>query len=789
MNRFACPPLIRALPGLLALLLIAATFFFASPVRAQMVPASAAAAKEDAGVDREQVENLVRTLEDPAKRDALLAQLKALTVVEQQREETPVGSVGSRFLATLSDRIERLSQQIAGASQAIIDTPRALRWAEQQISDPARRNNWLRLAVHLVAIIAAGFLAHWVTSRLLAQPRQSLGRRNGHYWWTKIPLLTLRLLIDLLPMAAFAIAGYGVLSLSEAPRSVRLASLTILNASLIVQGVLAVSRFLLSPSTANLRLVQVSDETANYLVIWVRRIVMVAIYGYFIAQAALVLGLPQQPYAALLKLLGLVVTVMVVVLILQNRTMVAEWIRGDRPADPQPPVDPVDDALRAVVAGESDGSDLDNPVIAPAGAGTVHAHAQRRVAVRAVRRRLADIWHILAILYVSAIYFIWVLEIADGFNFVMRATLVTGAILVGSRLIGEGIDSSLRRGFAISPDLLIQFPGLEQRANRYLPILRRLLLTILWIFTILLLLQAWGANALGWFDTDFGQRLTASTITILIVLAVSLIVWEMASGAIFRYLNAKDESGTAIQRSARMRTLLPLARNALMILMITMVGLIVLSEMGINIAPLLAGAGVVGLAIGFGAQTLVKDVITGLFMLIEDTLSVGDVVNVAEKGGVVEAITIRTIRLRDYDGSVHTIPFSSITTATNLTKDFSFYVFNVNIDFKEDTDRVVAILREICTEMMSEPNFAAVILDPIDIAGVDAIRENAVTIRARIKTRPIQQWGVGREFNRRMRRRFEQEGISIPYPQRTLHMASGTTVPPVPLPGNAGGDA
>jgi small conductance mechanosensitive channel len=396
--------------------------------------------------------------------------------------------------------------------------------------------------------------------------------------------------------------------------------------------------------------------------------------------------------------------------------------------------------------------------------------------VKAVRRRLADVWHILAILYLSAIYFIWVLEIAGGFEFVLRATLVTGAILIGSRLLAEGLDRTMRRGFAISPDLQAQFPGLEKRANRYLPVLHRLLKGLLWFFTLVLLLQAWGANALGWFDTNFGQRITASAVTIFLVLTLALIAWEMVAGAIHRYLNATDDSGSAIQRSARMRTLLPLARNALMILMITMVGLIVLAELGVNIAPLLAGAGVVGLAIGFGAQTLVKDVITGLFMLIEDTLSVGDVVNVGGKGGSVEAITIRTIRLRDYDGSVHTIPFSSVTTATNMTKDFSFYVLNVSIDYKEDTDRVVAVLRDIAEQMRAEPAYAAAMLGPLDVAGVDAFQENAVVIKARLKTRPIQQWSVGREFNRRMRRRFAEEDITIPYPQRTLHLGDGTTM-------------
>ncbi|MQP67037.1 mechanosensitive ion channel [Niveispirillum sp. SYP-B3756] len=765
MSRLAC----------LLLFSLFCLFTVAGPAPAQN-PAPAA----DPAVDAKQVDTLIQTLEDPAKRDGLLAQLKALQAVEQQRQgtEAPASSLGSRFLSTLSDRVEEVSQQIAEAGRAVIDAPHALRWLNQQVANPVKRDNWLRLALHLAAIIGAGYAARWIAIWLLRRPRHALGARNGHHWWTKLPLLTMRLLIDLLPMAAFALAGFGVLSASDAPRAVRLASLTILNASLIVQGTLVITRFLLSPNTINLRLVPVSDETAHYLLIWVRRIVIVGVYGYFIAQAALVLGLPAKPYAAGLKLVGLLVTVMLIILILQNRQSVAAWMRGDhlRPDPDHPEIDPADAALQAVVAGESGGSDaeLGAPAGQPAEATIVSHAAQRGRAVKAVRRRLADVWHILAMLYLSAIYFIWVLEIAGGFEFVLRATLVTGAILVGSRLLAEGLDRTMRRGFAISPELQAQFPGLENRANRYLPVLHRLLKGLLWFFTLVLLLQAWGANALGWFDTNFGQRITASAVTIFLVLTLALIAWEMVSGAIHRYLNATDDSGTAIQRSARMRTLLPLARNALMILMITMVGLIVLSELGVNIAPLLAGAGVVGLAIGFGAQTLVKDVITGLFMLIEDTLSVGDVVNVGGKGGVVEAITIRTIRLRDYDGSVHTIPFSSVTTATNMTKDFSFYVLLVTVDYKEDTDRVIAVLREIADQMRSEPAYAAAMLDTIDIAGVDAFQDSAVMIKARLKTRPIQQWGIGREFNRRMKKRFDELGISIPFPQRTLHLANNT---------------
>lgn len=709
-----------------------------------------------------EMDRLITTLEDPAKRDALLAQLKALKAVDKPAAAPE--TMGSRVLNTLSDRIDLFSQQVAAASRAVIDAPHAIRWLNQQVVDPAKRDAWVLLALHLAGIIGGGYAARFAMIWLLARPRAALGARTPGGLLPKLLLLLARLVIDLLPMAAFALAGFGLLSATEAPRAVRLASLIILNASLIVQGVLVASRVLLSPACSNLRLARVTDETAAYLLIWIRRITIIGVYGYFAGEAMRVLGLPATPHAAWLKLVGLLVTAMLIVLILQNREAVAQTLRGQPPSDP----DARDKALRDVLAGEASGNE---PLPGPS-----PAQARRLAALSLVRQRLADVWHILAILYLGAVYLIWALEIAGGFDFVLRATLVTGAILIVSRLLSEGLDRLLDQGLKVPDDVRTAYPGLEERANRYLPFLRRVAQVILGLFTLLLLLQAWGANALSWLGSDLGQRVASSAITILVVLTLALVIWEMVNGAILRYLNATDDQGMRLVRSARMRTLLPLLRNAMTIFLLTMAGLIVLSEMGVNIAPLLAGAGVIGLAVGFGAQTLVKDVITGLFILIEDTISVGDTVTVGGLSGGVEAMSIRSIRLRGYDGAVHTIPFSSVTTVTNSTKDFSFYVLNVTVDYAVDTDKVVTVLKDIGAQMQAEPDYGAHILGPVEIAGVDAFQDSAVLVKGRIRTRAGQQWAVGREFNRRMKKRFDAEGITIPFPQQVLHISSGSSV-------------
>ena len=209
-----------------------------------------------------------------------------------------------------------------------------------------------------------------------------------------------------------------------------------------------------------------------------------------------------------------------------------------------------------------------------------------------------------------------------------------------------------------------------------------------------------------------------------------------------------------------MRTLLPLLRNAFRILLFLMVALIVLSELGINIAPLLAGAGVVGLAIGFGAQTLVKDVITGIFILAEDTVAVGDVVDLGGHVGVVEAMTLRSIRLRDHTGAVHTIPFSAVSTVMNMTRDFGYAVFDIGIAYSEDLDRVIDLLRNLGDEMRQDKDFAHDIREPTEVTGINRFADNAVIIRARLKTAPGKQWNVEREFNRRLKRLFEEHGIA-----------------------------
>ncbi len=199
-----------------------------------------------------------------------------------------------------------------------------------------------------------------------------------------------------------------------------------------------------------------------------------------------------------------------------------------------------------------------------------------------------------------------------------------------------------------------------------------------------------------------------------------------------------------------------------------------LKEVGFDIAPILAGAGVVGLAVGFGAQNLVRDVITGLFMLMENQISVNDVAIINGTGGLVEEVNLRTTVLRGLDGTVHVFPNGAITSLANMTHEFSFYVFDVGVAYKEDTDRVVEVLKDISEKMRQEDDYRLLILEPLDVLGVDQFGDSAVVVKVRLKTMPSKQWQVGREMNRRIKKRFDEEGIEIPFPHQSLYFGEAS---------------
>ena len=231
----------------------------------------------------------------------------------------------------------------------------------------------------------------------------------------------------------------------------------------------------------------------------------------------------------------------------------------------------------------------------------------------------------------------------------------------------------------------------------------------------------------------------------------------------------------------RADTLTHVIRDVARVVILTVGGMMVLAEIGVDLKPLLAAAGLGGLAIGFGAQSLVKDVLSGFFILLEDSVRVGDVVEIAGVGGLVEEVKLRTIVLRDLSGNVHVVPNGTIDKVKNMTSLYSFYLFDIGVAYRENVDEVMAVLKEIAEELRQDPRFSGDILEPLEMLGVDQFADSAVIIKCRIKTKPIQQWRIGREMNRRIKNTFDAKGIEIPFPHRTIYWGMPKDGAPPPL--------
>ena len=265
------------------------------------------------------------------------------------------------------------------------------------------------------------------------------------------------------------------------------------------------------------------------------------------------------------------------------------------------------------------------------------------------------------------------------------------------------------------------------------------------------------------------QWLTSSGLRIFLIIILTLIGFRIArvlSEKIFDVIGQDKDSDEFEKRSETLSSVIRLV----IVVIISVVALsMVLGEFGIEIGPILAAAGVLGLAVGFGAQSLVKDVVTGFFILLENQIRVGDVVQIAGKGGLVEKVSLRMIILRDLAGNVHYVPNGEISTVTNMTMDYSRYVFEIGVAYRENVDEVIEIMKQIDEELRNDPEYQDDIIEPLEVQGLDSFGDSAVVIKARTTTKPIKQWRIGREFNRRLKEAFDEQNIEMPFPHQTIY--------------------
>lgn len=270
-----------------------------------------------------------------------------------------------------------------------------------------------------------------------------------------------------------------------------------------------------------------------------------------------------------------------------------------------------------------------------------------------------------------------------------------------------------------------------------------------------------------------GAAATATRITLILLAAWVLVgVLQRAIRTMRERIASRLDDREAAKRA---ETLGRVFRYLVAVVVSLIAGMLVLGELGVSVAPILGAAGVVGLAVGFGAQSLVKDYFTGFFLLLENQIRQGDVVKLGDHAGLVEEVTLRFVQLRDYDGNVHYVPNGHITTVVNMSRGFSQAVMDIGVAYRENVDEVMAVMRRVGEQMRSDENMGARIIDELEIAGVEQWADSAVVIRCRFRTLPLEQWTVRREYLKRLKSAFDAEGIEIPYPHLTVYAGADRT--------------
>jgi small-conductance mechanosensitive channel len=555
----------------------------------------------------------------------------------------------------------------------------------------------------------------------------------------RIRLGLARFVLQMVPIVGLVVAGHmaagSPLGGTEGSRLVILAVLDAIGACL---SLLAVMTLLFSPDPPGLQVLPLRPSAGAYLIRWTRRLILIAVPGYTIGEVALLLGLSPPAHDALQKAVGLALMICLAVIVVQRRRPVRRWLS------------------------------------APVGATGLVARS---------RNALARRWDGIALFFLAAIWLAWTLQAPDAVSRIIWYFAVTAAVVMAAgiaRLTVIGLLAGLRPPAVPTAASVAPVNPVRVRLGVYQPVLRQVATVLINLIAFLTLLQLYGLDGLRWLLTsDIGHRIASGIGTLGVTICLAFAVWEGVNIAIQTHLEKlRQEAQTA--RSARMRTLLPLIQTSLAITVVVVAGLMVLSEIGVNIGPLLAGAGIVGVAIGFGSQKLVQDVITGVFLLLENTMQVGDVVKVGDQSGLVESLSVRTIRLRTEDGSVVVIPFSAVTTVINMTRDYSRAVITANVAADEDVDRVIETMRAIVREMREETAWSTIILDELEVWGLDRITDTALQIKCRVMCTPFGRWPVGREFNRRLKARFEVVGISTAFSALRLPPPAAPAPEPAP---------
>jgi len=683
--------------------------------------ASGPSEASDAATTDASIDALVRILQDEQSRAALIARLQQAEggADEAAAVEAPADLSIVRQLAEYTRAAaEGASATIRSLGQVFVDLKEGL--GGTRSSDFSTFAGLLG-GVFLTAIGLFGsffvlrLLAHWLEGRMAA-------RVASKGWPSRLGTALVAMLIDLSMVVLAWGIGYALALafVGDMPGRMGINQSLLLNAFLLVEITKLVIRTIMAPRHAPLRLIPVGDDNAAYWSFWLTRIISLVGYTFLFVAPLLSANLSPAIAAAVQVLVMATAVTIAIIVVLQNRDDVRHWLES--------------------LAAKRDNDGMGQLLLL-----------------------LSRHWHVVAIVYLLALLVVWFANPEQALPFMLAATLQSLVAIVIGVVIVSFIARFVSAGLNLPADIRERLPLLETRLKTFVPTVMQVVRWMVIAGVVLAIAQAWSLFDFGgWISSEEGQAVAGSVISAALIVLVCMALYVAVSSWVEYRLNPNFGKTP----TAREKTLLGLFRNAFTIGLVIFGLMLALAQIGVNIAPLLAGAGVIGLAIGFGAQKLVQDIITGIFIQFENVMNEGDVVAVGDKSGVVEKLTIRSVTIRDLSGTVHLIPFSSVDQVSNMVRGFSFHLAELGVAYDSDIAEVKKAMFEAFDRLM-ETEHKDHILDHLDMHGVTGFGDSAVTVRARIKTVPGEQWSTGRAYNEIIKTVFEERGIEIPYPHIT----------------------
>ncbi|KAA9010694.1 mechanosensitive ion channel domain-containing protein [Histidinibacterium aquaticum] len=705
---------------------------------------------------------LIDILSDDAARQALIEELERVAgegalVAEDIVTEEEI-SLGRRLALLTQGAAERIAGEAAGLWRSLGAAPSVFDGlAGDQVGV------LLGAAQELLVAIVVTIAAYLVLRRLAIPLYRRMGERAETAGFARRLLIFLGSgLIDILVvLVAWALGYAAITSLVGEFGQIDILQSLYLNAFLAVELIKVVVRLILSPSTGHLRFLPLSDGASRYLSRRLGIIVSVLGYGFLLVVPVLNQSAGFAAGGSASALITVAVILYAAGIVLRNRQPVTDWMMRELTYAPAP----VDNESEEATAPDADTAETyDDPAAGTATerpvTGPEPATARGNVAA------LAQNWHWQALVFLAVLLIVALTRPIEVVLDVLAGSGKIALVLLLGIFLSGMLARSVARGIAVPPDLGQKLPLLEGRLNQFVPkTLSVLRLVILAVAAVIVLDILGGIDLRGWMASEIGARATGTVIGVLLTLLVAFGIWLAMTSWIDYRLN--PEVGTVA--TAREATLLTLLKNAATIAIVVLALMFVLSQIGLDIGPLLASAGVLGLAIGFGAQKMVQDIITGIFIQFENAINVGDVVTVGGVTGAVEKLTVRSVSVRDVQGVFHIVPFSSVDLVSNYMRDFSYHVADMGIAYREDYEEAKAAMFEAFDLLREDPEQSPNVLGDLEWFGLNSFGDSAVVLRARIKTVPGTQWGVGRAYNMVLKKIFDERGIEIPFPHQTIY--------------------